>query len=201
MNSIPVVQDLIDGCAIPPVSSVFVSHVNGAARHQDLTCNQRYCRFIAEDVVAWARQRNSQIINSDNLVCGLSLSGLTAAYTTVLYPSVFSYALCQSGSFWWFADHEVQLSSTQAKFWLSVGNKETATGVSHPPSGLFQRVNQIEGVESAARRLEALGGLVRFGVFNGGHAFVPWREELAPALTWLIGGSAQPRVQPTAAAE
>ena len=110
MDSLPVVQGLIDSGAIQPLSVVFVSHKNGAARHQDLTCNERYCRFIAEDVVEWARQRNSQIRNNDNLICGLSLSGLSAAYITLLYPSIFSYALCQSGSFWWFADHEVNCS-------------------------------------------------------------------------------------------
>jgi enterochelin esterase family protein len=188
MDSLSVVQDLIDSGAIPPMSVVFISHKNGAARHQDLTCNQRYCRFIAEDVVEWARQRNSQIRNNDNLICGLSLSGLSAAYIAALYPPVFSCALCQSGSFWWFADHDVELLPTQAKFWLSVGSDETATGLSHPPGGLFQRVSQIDGVESAARRLTLLGGIVRYEEFKGGHGFAAWRKELAPALTWLVGG-------------
>ncbi len=190
MDSLPLVQALIDRGAIPPLSLIFVSHLNGAARHQDLTCNPRYSRFIAEDVVEWARGRNSQIGTGNNLICGVSLSGLSAAYIPLLYPSVFSHALCQSGSFWWLADHQVEFPATHAKFWLSVGSDETATGLSHPPSGLLQRISQIEGVESAARRLKLLGGTVRYEVFKGGHGFTAWREELAPALTWLSGTKA-----------
>jgi len=190
MNSLPVVQELMNSGAIPPLTCVFVSHVSGAARHQDLTCNPRYCRFIAEDVVEWARRRHHQIAGGSNLICGVSLSGLAAAYTTVLYPSTFSYALCQSGSFWWFADHEIELAPTTAKFWLSVGSEETATDVAHPPSGLFQRISQIDGVLDAVRRLESLGGQVRYSAFAGSHAFDPWRQELAPALRWLIATTA-----------
>lgn len=39
--------------------------------------------------------------------------------------------------------------------------------------------------------LESLGAKVRYNLFSGGHTFAPWREELAPALKWLIGGTAQ----------
>jgi len=73
--------------------------------------------------------------------------------------------------------------------WLSVGSEETATGVSHPPTGLFQRVSQIEGVKRAADRFEALGATVRYNMYSGGHAAAPWRAELAPALTWLVVGA------------
>jgi enterochelin esterase family protein len=186
MNALPVLQELIDSGMIPPIACVFVSHVSAADRHRDLTCNPRYSRFIAEDVVAWARRNNSHIELSGNVICGVSLSGLAAAYTALLHPGVFAHALCQSGSFWWFADHEADLPATNARFWLSVGSRETATDVSHPPSGLFQRISQIDGVEAARRRLEALGAHIHYRVFEGGHTFASWREELKPALTWLL---------------
>jgi S-formylglutathione hydrolase FrmB len=76
---------------------------------------------------------------------------------------------------------------TSARFWLSVGAQETETGVSHPPTGLFQRVSQIEGVEAAARSFASRGGTVHYNRYPGGHAFPSWREELAPALRWLVG--------------
>jgi enterochelin esterase-like enzyme len=190
MNSVPVIQELLERGAVPPTTCVFVSHMSGAARHDDYTCNDRYGRFIAEDVVRWAKERNSQISRDDNLICGVSLSGLAAMYAALRHPQVFSYALCQSASFWWLENNEATLPATRGKFWLSVGDRETATNVSHPPTGLLQRVSQIEGVRSAAGRLEALGATVRYTMFSGGHAPGPWRDELAPALTWLIGGSA-----------
>jgi len=136
-------------------------------------------------VVGWAKQHDEGIAGPDRLICGVSLSGLAAAYTVMQHPEAFSSALCQSGSFWWLADNAALSSSTSARIWLSVGTQEIERGVRHPPTGLFQRVSQIEGVESAVRSFESLGGVVHYNLYSGGHAFSAWREELATALRWL----------------
>lgn len=165
-----------------------MSFQDSASRHEDYLCNADYARFIAEDVVAWAKQRDPRIAGTDPMLCGVSLSGLAAAYTVAQHPGSFSAALCQSGSFWWLADHAMSFPATRARYWLSVGTEEIETGVRHPPTGLFQRVSQIEGVESAAQSLASRGGTVHYNPYSGGHAFSCWRDELAPALGWLVGG-------------
>jgi enterochelin esterase-like enzyme/GNAT superfamily N-acetyltransferase len=185
LKAMPIIEGLLQSWALPPTTCVFVSHVNGAARHEDYTCNNDYTHFIIEDVVGWARGQDRQVQFEDNLVCGLSLSGLAAAYIASRAPRVFTKALCQSGSFWWLADHPRSLPASRGRFWLSVGSDETASGVSHPPTGLFQRVSQIDGVRAMAKRLSAEGATVNFRVFAGGHGPMLWREELSPALTWL----------------
>ncbi len=190
MNALPVLTELMASGVIPAMTCVFVSHVNAEARHADFLCNDRYTRFIAEDVVSWARARNENIQAQGNLICGLSLSGLAAAYLALKYPDVFSYALCQSASFWWLKDKELNWPKTTAKFWLSVGDKETATGLTHAPSGLRQEISQIEGVANAVQLLQSLGGTVKHSVHPGVHSTTPWRAELAPAFTWLIGNAA-----------
>src|SRR5262245_32642087 len=58
MDSLPVIGELVETGATPPLSCVFVSHVRGAARHEDFVCNGRYGRFIAQDLVGWARRTN-----------------------------------------------------------------------------------------------------------------------------------------------
>ena len=186
MKCLPVLEHLLDAGSIPPMTCLFVSHVSGAARHHDLTCNRSYARFIAEDVVAWARQRDPRVQPTDNVICGLSLSGLESAYIAFHYPATFTRSLSQSGSFWWLADHDVAFPEARIRLWLSVGSEETATNVTHPPTSLFQRVSQIEGVQAAARRFESLGATVRYNPHQGGHAMEPWRNELAPALQWLL---------------
>jgi len=70
--------------------------------------------------------------------------------------------------------------------WLSVGDEETDAGVSHPPTGLFQSISQIEGVERARAVLEEHGGDVSCHRYRGGHAFEHWRAELSDALLWLL---------------
>lgn len=189
VEAVPVLTDLMTSGAIPQMTIVFVSHVNGAARHVDYTWNEGYTKFIAEDVVRWAKMRDGKIQKGDHLVCGLSLSGLAAAYIALKHPAVFTYALCQSGSFWWLHGKEDQfaLPRTKGKFWLSVGDKETQAGVSHAPSGMRQEISQIEGVERAVRMLESLGAEVKHSVHAGGHAAGPWREELPMALGWFMG--------------
>ena len=52
------------------------------------------------------------------------------------------------------------------RFWLSVGNKETDVNVSHPPSGLFQEINQIEGVRKAVALLQEFRGKVNYHYFK-----------------------------------
>jgi iron(III)-enterobactin esterase len=171
----------------PSLTCAFVSFRDAETRHTDYTCSAQYSRFIAEDLVAWAKQRDGNITGHEHLICGLSLSGLAAAYTAQQHPSAFAAALCQSGSFWLLADHEMSLPTTSARFWLSVGTQETETNVTHPPTGIVQRVSQIEGVESAARSLASRGAKVHYNLYSGGHTFVAWRDELAPALRWLAG--------------
>jgi enterochelin esterase family protein len=167
------------------MACLFVSHRNGEARHHELTCNENFSRFIAEDVVSWA-EKNARIHPLDNLICGLSLSGLASAYTAFRYPLVFSRALSQSGSFWWLVDHQASFPPATPRLWLSVGKEETTAGVTHPPSGLFQGVSQIEGVRNAVSKFEALGATVKYNPYEGGHAMAAWRNELAAALQWLV---------------
>jgi enterochelin esterase-like enzyme len=188
-DCLPVLREGTTLGGVPSMSCVFVSFLDPEARHRDYTCNPQYARFIAEDVVRWARQRDERITRPDHLLCGISLSGLAAAYTALQHPKTFSSALCQSGSFWWLADHAVSFPSTNARLWMSVGTEEVETGVAHPPTGLFQRVSQIEGVESAARAFASQGATVHYNLYSGGHSFSAWREELAPALRWLLGST------------
>jgi hypothetical protein len=74
----------------------------------------------------------------------------------------------------------------KTRFWLSVGDEETDAKVSHPPTGLFQSISQIAGVERARAVLEETGGEVNCHRYRGGHTFESWRAELSDALQWLL---------------
>ena len=190
LDAIPIVDGLRQSGALPPMTYLFVSHVSREARHADYACNDRYANFIAVDVVRWARENIAGVRAGGNVICGLSLSGLAATHIALGYNKVFSYLLSQSGSFWWnkewLATNANPPAPVKSRFWISVGDKETATEVTHQPTGLFQGVSQITGAENIARKLESLGGTVHYHLFDGHHAAAPWKEELAPALKWLM---------------
>jgi enterochelin esterase family protein len=190
VQAVPIFSTLMQRGSIPPMTLVFVSHGGAAARHADYVGDPRFARFIAEDVVSRARARVPSVSAERHLICGLSLSGLAAAHIALLYPTRFPAALCQSGSFWFEPDAFARLAQQhppgKTRFWLSVGDEETDTNVSHPPTGLFQGISQIAGVERARAVLEETGGDVSCHRYRGGHAFEPWRAELGDALQWLL---------------
>jgi len=190
VDALPIFSTLMQRGTIPPMTLVFVSHGDAAARHSDYVCDPQFARFIAEDVVSRARARVPSLSAERHLICGLSLSGLAAAHIALLYPTRFPAALCQSGSFWLEPDAPADLAQQRppvgTRFWLSVGDEETDAGVSHPPTGLFQGMSQIEGVARASAALEEHGGDVNCHQYRGGHSFEHWRAELSDALPWLL---------------
>lgn len=191
VGALTILEKAVASGRIPPMSFLFIPSNGPQSRHEDFTCNDQYTRFVAEEVIDWAKNQVGSISTEGNLVCGLSLSGLASAHATLKYPKVFSSALSQSGSFWWddrrFATLARSHSDIRSRHWLSVGDKEIQEDVSHPPTGMYQGVSQVLGCQSAVDALRASGAEVRHHVYRGGHAFDPWREELDEALQWLVG--------------
>lgn len=190
MNGPSIIHDLQCRGDIPRIACAFVSHVDGAARHRDLTCSSDYADFVAGELMQWMHQRHPTVSAADHFVGGASLSGLAAAFIALSYPQVFTRCLCHSGSFWWndeWLTAQLQyMPNSQTRFWLSVGDQETATGVSHPPSGLRQEGSQIAACTRFAEALAARRNPVHHRIYSGGHDFGPWKDELPDALRWLF---------------
>lgn len=176
---------------LPPMSVAFVPSNGPASRHEELVCNERFARYVAIDLVRWAKQRVPSLRTDGHLVCGVSLSGLASAHLALTHPRVFSSSLSQSGSFWWREQHFATLARSLAPFasrhWLSVGDLERQEKVAHPPTGIWQEASQVVGVQSAVDALRAGGAEVHHHLFHGGHDFAPWAAELGDALAWLAG--------------
>ncbi len=189
VNAAELLADAMANGTLPRMTCVFVSHVDAAARHVDFTRSDPYSRYIAEDVVNWAQQLVPGVTAKGNIICGLSLSGLASAYLLMMYPKVFSAALSQSGAFWWEFDdlaNRARSIGINGRIWLSVGDEETETGVTHPPSNMVQNMCQLDGVANAVSLFRELGAQVQDPVFNGGHSPQAWQAELIDALAWLV---------------
>lgn len=186
------IQDMQASGRVPSTLCLFVSHESNDARHRDLTCNADFACFIANDVVGWLRAHHPTLAEGGHLIAGPSLGGLAAAHIALTHPGVFSRCLSQSGSFWWEDEKltrmldETELSASHSKFWISVGDRETKTDVKHSPSGLHQRMSQIESCEHFAAALATQHHEVHYSVHAGGHEFQPWADEVPEALAWLL---------------
>jgi len=186
MKVLPVLHDLLDRHALPPVTFAFMDHLNMTAREQDYTGSDQFGRFIGDKVIPWLEQEIPGLRPGHHLIGGLSLSGLASAWLALQYPGHFRYCLSQSGSFWWNDQRFTKIASQHQpvtnRFWLSVGDQETE--VDEPPE-----VSQIVGVKNAHHVLKTLGATVHYHEYHGGHDLKYWREELEEALLWLLTDS------------
>lgn len=175
---------------IPRLACLFISYVDGAARHSDLTCSKEYSDFVTRDVMPWVRLRHPAIPEHDHFIGGVSLSGLQASYIALNQPQLFKYCLSQSGSYWWndewLTSQLDEFPNSETRFWSSVGDLETDVGVSHPPTPLKQKVTQVAACTRFAEGLASREIAVYQSIYNGGHDPKLWKAELPAALRWLF---------------
>jgi enterochelin esterase family protein len=182
-----VVRQLQNDARTPPLAAVFVSNNGAAARHSDYVCDADYTWFLAQELLPFLIARHPNLSSASVVLIGLSLSALAAAHAAIS-TSCFRAAICQSPSFWWqqerFVSSLPEAGAGAAPFWVSVGDRETESGVSHPPSGLFQGTSQRDSCDRAVAAFRKAGYLVTSRLFPGGHDAACWRDDLALALRW-----------------
>lgn len=189
LEAVPAFQGVTD--SLPSGMTIaYVGHVSALDRHRDFTANEDYARFIGERVVPWLQDEVAGLSEAGHAVVGLSLSGLMAVHVALRYPQHFNACVSQSGSHWWdyesFGETVKRHAPVRGRFWLSVGSQETQTDVHHPPTGLHQKVSQVDGVQRAVQALSQAGGVVHYHEFEGGHARECWRDELEEAVRWSL---------------
>jgi enterochelin esterase family protein len=196
----PMMENTLDNLRtagkIPPLVVVGVNNLSGEARDRDLTCSEPFARFLATEVVPWARQHYRVHADAGHtIVGGISLGGLMADYCGLTHSEVFGKVLSQSGSvligpgqetaspIW---DEEApgllqrqfaQSPRRPLEFYLEAGRYETYLGFS-----LLSETRRLRDV------LEAKGYRVTYSEFVGGHNEVCWRGSFANAVMALTAG-------------
>jgi enterochelin esterase-like enzyme len=178
---------------IPPVVVVGVGNINGQTRKRDLDCSDDFARFLATELVPWAR-KNYRVFGdpTHTIVGGSSLGGKMAAYCGLKYSEIFGKVLSQSGSFLtavrqespsalWDGEARGMLAAEfvssprlPLEFYLEAGRYETTL----PFSPLLE-TRRLRDV------LMAKGYRVTYSEFVGGHNEVCWRGSFADAMMAL----------------
>jgi enterochelin esterase family protein len=160
---------------LPPMLAVGVACNGQSGRRDDLCCSEPFTRYLAEDVLDWAREAHP--ITEDparTIIAGQSLGGLAALFATQKAEERFGCALAQSGSFWWPEPREWLTEVIDAipepthGVYLSIGSDESST-----MTGPFSRM-----VDALARR----GDPIDVHEFSGGHDSACWRVDIARGL-------------------
>ncbi|MBB5937396.1 enterochelin esterase [Streptomyces zagrosensis] len=176
-------DNLIADGRLPPLIALLPDSLDSDTRWSELACNDRFVRFLSDELLPWAAARWP--VTDDparTVLAGQSLGGLMAAYAAVRAPHRFGNALAQSGSFWWPDGPQGQWLTSlleaapehpahPVRFWLSAGEQEW---VLLPANRRLPAVLRTKGYEAEYRE------------FNGGHDYLCWRTELADGLTALL---------------
>ena len=187
MDTLNILSSLTKKKLIPNMAFLFVSSKDAESRQIDYICNPMYSSFITNEVPQFLKSKFPNLHDSNNYICGLSLSALQSAFVMLNNTNIYSQCLAQSGSFWWNDEwlRKNLPNLSNGCIWASVGSKETTGSVTHPPTNLYQGISQIDGVQNFVREIKTTKVEIEFQIYEGGHELPPWEKELAKALTWL----------------
>jgi enterochelin esterase family protein len=187
-------DNLIAARQVPPLVALFVATSNGKRRLRELSPGRPIRDFLTGELMPWARRRWGLATDpARNVVAGVSMGGLAAAYAGLCAPDVFGAVIAQSGSFWWappgaepgwlarrFADGP----RLPLRFYLDVGSRET--------EDFGRGLTQVAANRQMRDALLARGYPVTYVEYAGGHDYVNWRRTFADAMLAVLSGAPGP---------
>lgn len=175
---------------IPPVVAILVGRLEAEERESDLSCNRSFSRFVAEELLPWARQGYRVTSEAGGVaLAGSSLGGLGAACAVLERPDLFGNVLAQSGAFWWKQEGDPQFEWVRRqlasrprlplRFYLDVGTLEVRPAAGNGPS-------LLEANRRLVQTLRAKGYDLLFSEYSGGHGYANWQGTIADGLIFLL---------------
>jgi len=188
---LPVILDnLIAAGRIPPVVAVLAGRIEADERESDLSCSRTFSRFVAEELLPWARKSYRVTAEPGGVIlAGSSLGGLAATCAALERPDLFGNVLSQSGAFWWKPEGDARFEWVNRqladrprlplRFYLDVGSLE-ARPVKDNEIDLYGANHRL------ADTLRTRGYDYLFAEFAGGHSYVNWQGTISDGLVFLL---------------
>ncbi len=186
-------DNLLAAGKIPPIVVVGVRNIKSLPRKQALDCSDEFAKFLADELVPWARKTYGVYDDSSHtIIGGSSLGGKMATYCGLKYSGIFGKVLSQSGSFLTAAKQEsptavwngeppgmltalfLENPRLPLEFYIEVGRYETTLAFS--PLLETRRLRDV---------LRGKGYRVTYSEYDGGHNEVCWRGSFADAVMAL----------------
>ncbi|WP_336975856.1 enterochelin esterase [Acinetobacter pittii] len=188
LSIIPEIQHLTDSNKIRPAVYVFVHSLNSQQRQQDYGCHDAFSQALVYELIETLLKEYSFISKTDITLCGQSLGGLCALHSALLFPTIFTSLILQSGSYWW---SDFSNSTLGQKYKGNI--LELLQNRSHPLSKTTQiyisaGTYETDMRDDALQLYQQLQSFkqVSFHSFSGGHDAVNWRTDLLKALQKIL---------------
>lgn len=192
----PVILDnMITGRVIPPVSAVLIRNATDTSRGTDLACNDAFADALAGQLMPVVRKTLAVSDNpADIVLAGSSFGGLMAACTALRHPETFGAVLSQSGSFWWNPESDPSMAIDTHYVIRRVRDHPRQPVRLYIDAGVLeQRAGDETGSifltsQALSQALRDKGYTASFHPVAGGHDDVVWRGTLSDGLIELLGG-------------
>lgn len=175
-------DNLIADGLIAPTAALIIANPTDLSRQVELPPNPKFARFMADELMPWAKARGLSAPAARTVVAGSSYGGLASAYLGLLHPELFGNVLSLSGSYWWAPEgvepgwltrEYVRAPRAPLRFYLQ--------------SGLFEGPKILDTNRQLRDVLQAKGYPVVQVEYPAGHDYLQWRGSLPCGLIALIG--------------
>ncbi len=186
-----VLDNMIDGRQIPPVSAVLVDSLDLEVRARELTGYAPFGRFLVRELLPWVRKElGFSPRPRETVLAGISYGGLAAMYWALRRPDLFRNVISQTGAFsWspvgvdepgWLTREFMRRPRLPLRIYMDVGRYEARSG---PENEL--------GHLAANRHLRDVLRMKKYPLFYqefcGAHDLYCCRQTLVDALRWTLG--------------
>ncbi|WP_353189251.1 alpha/beta hydrolase-fold protein [Pandoraea pnomenusa] len=194
VNTVPtpvILDNLIAEKRIPRTAALIVGVIDGNTRGKELPPNPAFIRFLADELMPWAKAQGISASAAHTVVAGSSYGGLASAWAAFEAPQWFGNVLSQSGSYWW-APSQGDAAARESG-WLirQYAQRDRLPVKFYLESGLFEDRRGPTGIGTSGRHmrdvLRAKGYSVTYASTATGHDYLHWRGSLACGLMALIG--------------
>ncbi|MEV6345660.1 alpha/beta hydrolase-fold protein [Actinoplanes sp. NPDC051851] len=199
-HSAPSVRDaLVRAGLIRPCAVVLVDQL-GSQRYTELTCDPRFSRMLADELLPWLHDRYPLSRDPrDVALAGESFGGLCAGWTALHHPAAFGNAIIQSPSCGYHPDLRWGAGTGDLLRRVPVPTLIADFLAAEPaPIRIFHDVGELESSITHSRWLDRVltgkGYDTRYREFAGGHDYAWWRGLFAEALQWCFPLTAEPGV-------
>ncbi|NVO57357.1 DUF3327 domain-containing protein [Rhodobacteraceae bacterium B1Z28] len=181
-------EALVRSGDLQPVATVFVDAVSPGRRSEDLTCNDRFTRFLTNKVLPFACDRIGQEFDADRVVVsGSSFGGLAAAYAALTSSGKIGNFISLSGSFWWGPTGWTKPTPFMNTLPVDPAVRAVLTAGSYEVARHEGDLGILETTGSVTNRLNQAGAGAAMKTYCGGHDYAIWQPALTEALITLFG--------------
>lgn len=185
-----IIDELIKQKKIKPIVVALVDNVN---REAEMGCNIEFSNFLSDELTYYLEDKNNLKIGNDNCICGFSLGGVGALYTSINRVDVYKNVIMVSTPLYWSPKdypesgylpwYIAQKQKSPANIYVECGKMEDHSEFQR----YFGGTSNLLTNRHLRNVLIAKGYKHNYYEYEGGHDFIQWSDSLKRGLLYLYG--------------